>query len=176
MGSTLFKIKFAFKETDENGKEVKNKLEVIAQCENYTDAEKLAYALAEDYEMAKIEPFSYEIVKLKFTVHDVIYTDAISYQKEVITHGFIQSYFEDETSNIYVINIVIYGEKGVKVKRTYCVPAADAASAINYLKNDMASHGYAKDDYNIVSAKMDNAIEMYLLPKTHEVLVNSHGL
>lgn len=172
MNSNLFKIKFSFKERNENGKEIKSKLEVIAQCANYTDAEKLMATLSCEYEMDKIEPFSYEIIKLKLSVHDILYTRAINYQKGELYCGLVQNYFENETSNIYIVNITIFGDNS-NVKAAYCVPAEEAADAIKYVKSKMASNSYNESDYAVISAKMDNALELYLTPDTQETMLKS---
>lgn len=170
---TLFKIKFAFKDSNsETGKTKKSKLEVIAQCATYTDAEKLAYQLASDYEMDNVEPYTYEISRLKFSVHDIIYTDVFTYEKGHLVCGLVQNYFEDEKSNLYIVNVCIYGENE-SITRTYCIPAYDVTSAINYVKSRLSSIGYSREDYNVISAKMDNALELYLLPETFDSLKNS---
>ena len=175
MNSTLFKVKFAFVEPNDKGKMKKSKLEIIAQCETYTDAEKLCYKVAEDYEMGKYEPFTYEIVRLKFTTHDVLYNNSIAYDKNLIC-GLVQNYFENEIENFFIVNVTIFGDEesnSKDAKMQFCVPAVDAVSAINYVINRMAGNNYRRDEYDITNVKVDGASEAYFTPQTHEALLNS---
>lgn len=175
MNSTLFKVKFTFAEPNDKGKIKKSKLEIIAQCENYTDAEKLCYKVAEDYEMDKYEPYAYEIVRLKFTPHDVLYNRSITYSNNLVC-GLVQNFFENELENFFIVNVTIFGnedDNSKDAKMQFCVPAIDAVAAINHVTKRMAYNNYRRDEYEFTSVKVDGASEAYFTPQTHEALLNS---
>ena len=174
MTPVLFKIKFRFKEPNDKGELKRAKLDIIAQCENYSEAEQLAIIIAKDYEMDRSEPYSYEIIKLKLSVNDILYSDTtLDYQKDLVL-GLVGTYLNNELADIYIVNILVFENEEIKtksVKRVFCVPAYNAVGAINQVQSWMASFKYSQDEYKVINAKVDGASEIYFKPDTFDKLI-----
>ena len=68
----VFEIKFAYKGENEKGELSKKKLNVLAQCTNYTEAEKLAHTLIAIQELEKFEECIYNISLTNYSVSNVL--------------------------------------------------------------------------------------------------------
>ena len=72
----VFEIKFAYKGENEKGELSKKKLNVLAQCTNYTEAEKLAHTLIAIQELEKFEKSVsigvIYIIRCKFSQHTFV--------------------------------------------------------------------------------------------------------
>ncbi len=72
----FYVLKFPYQAEDaQTGDMKKQKQEILAECANYTDAEKLAYALIHDEQWDKYQPVKPEIVRLK--INDLHTNDCI---------------------------------------------------------------------------------------------------
>lgn len=166
---SMFRLKMQYKsEVPETGELEKTKLEVLAQCVNYTDAESLTYRIIKQFNMDKFEPCLYDIVKMKLEATDIYGFGEMSVDMSELVCGLYQHYFANEDDGLYAVETIVFGDKELKekdYKHTYYVPAANVADAMNATRK-ILSHSYSLDDCFIPSAKLDKADYIYLRPST----------
>lgn len=169
---SMFRLKVQYKsENQATGEIEKSKLEILAQCVNYTDAETLMNKLIERYDMDKFEPCVYDIVKAKFEATYVYGCSAMHAETGMLTCGLIQHYFENESDGLYAVDTVAFGDKTAKekdIKETHYIPAANVAEAMNAARQILSYNGNNLEDCLVPSAKLDNAEYVYLRPTTSE--------
>ncbi len=171
--NTIFRLKVQYKsENPETGDLEKTKLEILAQCVNYTDAETLMNKIIEQYDMNKFETCSYEIIKTKFVAGDIYgRTPLIADDNDQLTCGLLQHFFHNDVDGLYAVETIVFGNKDEKekdLKRTMYIPAQNVADAMSVANTILIHEGHNLDDCIIPSAKLDNAVYIYLLPKTSE--------
>ena len=93
----VFEIKFAYKGENEKGELSKKKLNVLAQCTNYTEAEKLAHTLIAIQELEKFEECMDQLAEYDPKTYVTIYKDLTKHmipkQSEVsVTHGLDEDF------------------------------------------------------------------------------------
>lgn len=176
--NSIFRLKIQYKgENEENGNIEKIKLEILVQCVNYTDAETVMCKIAEQYQMDKYEPYTYDIVKTKFSAGD-IYGGAVLSADDAnksLTCGLLQHFFENESDGLYAVETVVFETidgKEKSRKETCYIPATDVADAMGAATAILRHRGESPDDFIIPSAKLDNATYIYLRPKTSEEIFN----
>lgn len=171
--NSIFRLKVQYKaENQETGEVEKIKLEILAQCVNYTDAEAVMNKVIEQYQMNKFEPCIYDIVKTKFEANDIYGCEPMSADDNTnLTCGLLQHFFEDESDGLYAVDNVVFGNKEDKekdLKRTFFIPAKDTADATSAAVAILNYEGRDMNDCLISSVKLDHAEYIYLRPKTSE--------
>lgn len=170
-GLDFFRIKTEWTKEGETGALAKVKTEELAMVTNYTEAEKVAYAIAEDQQRAHYGSINIEIVKTKIT--DVAFNDILA-QEDTTTCGLICNYFEeseDSGSGLYMVKVVILtlDEKTGKTKRTpqtIFVPATSNADATKRAEEAMRRTGC---EFVIRDTRFDKAEAIYWPASIHEL-------
>lgn len=175
---SIFRLKAQYKaDNQETGEVEKVKLEILAQCVNYTDAEAVMNRVIEQCDMNKYEPCVYDIVKTKFEAGDIYGCKAmIADDDRRLTCGLLQHYFENESDGLYAVETIVFGNKDNKekdLKRTFYIPAIDVANAMDLATQILKHEGNKMNECLIPSAKLDNATYVYLRPKTSEHIYKS---
>lgn len=170
---SLFRLKFQYKtENQETGEIEKAKMEALAQCANYTDAEALANKLMTMYGISKLDGYSYEIIKGKFDVSSLVGTSVLQHNKSLVC-GLMPHFFENGNEGLYAVDTIVFGDKTAKekdIKATYYIAATDVADAQDKACKVLQSDGYSLSDCLVSGAKLDNVEYLYLRPMTSETL------
>lgn len=162
-----YRIKTDWLAEQEDGKLQKTKTEELVFASSYTEAEKVAYALAEKYERAKFGSFEIEIVKTK--ISELLYSNILSTEEATVC-GLINSYFEEpDTTGIGMYQVKVYytevdevsGKEKHKTE-TIFTPAQSNSDA-SYAVLDYLKKIGEQRDYVVRDAKFDKA-EAILLP------------
>lgn len=171
--NSLFRLKIQYlSENQETGAVEKNKIEILAQSANYTDAEAVLHAIVEEYGMEKLAPCQYEIIRGKFNVGDITGSPAIQRDGDTLC-GLVQHSFSVANDGLYVIDTIVFGDagnNGKDTKATYYIPAHDVADAQEKGYRVLAQGGNASKDCLVTSAKLDKVEYIYLTPQTSESL------
>lgn len=175
----LFRLKTTWLQTNPaDGGVSKVKTEEIVQAVSYTDAEKIAYEIADQENRCELGDIDIEIVRMKPC--DIIFHNCLVSSEKLVC-GLVENHFEGEENSgegLYLVNYVIItiDEKSGKEKATRAslfVPATDNKNAyecaVSYLKNGMC-------DYTIKDIKFDKASSLLLDQKYYETIVNNHDL
>lgn len=167
----VFEIKFAHKGENEDGELQKKKLKILAQCTNYTEAEKLATTLITVKEFEKFEECTYTISLTNFAVANVLINDTICESEDKMM-GLVETFFAYEENGIFAIKVKFFGNKEAKVKDTtesYLVPGFGINNAINYLRKFLVNKkGYQKCDFTIMGSNLTDAENLYLVPSVFD--------
>lgn len=166
----FYRIKMAYKDTDELGAIVNVKTEDLAMTTCYADAENIAYKLAEGKN--EFGDVDYEIIRTK--ISEIVYNDTFATDTETVC-GLIAYYFEEgqETEvGLYQVNLVYYDmdEKTGKTKKqnsTIFVPAHSSSEAINNTHAYLKRVGESRE-YTIRNVKYDKAQSVMVTPETHQ--------
>lgn len=161
-----YRIKTEWVTESADGSLQKVKTEELVYASSYTEAEKVAYALVEEYNRTRYADVKIEIIKTKIT--ELLFNDVLSHDEELIC-GMVNNYFseaEDSGVGIYSVKLMIItidekSGKEIKTSETIFTPASsntDAASKI--------AAAYQMSDYVIRDIKFDKA-EAVLWP--HEI-------
>lgn len=175
--TTMFRLKLAYKaENDETGAIENVKDEMLVECVNYTDAEKVVMQLEKLYDMSKYEPLSYEIVKCKYDFSTIFLNALVNRENDDnLICGLVDSFIEDKEHGLYAVDIIMYGDKSIKekdVKETYFIPAINPADAHFRAAKIIQNYGKNKSDYAILNVKHDKANDILLLPSSYAHLNN----
>ena len=111
----------------------KMKKEYLAECINYTDAEKLVGELIVDEEMNKFSTAQYEIQKLK--INDLKYSEHLSIEEDSLG-GLTELFFEDG-ARFYKVKVEEPDDSGDRpktIKYEMFIPAASTGEAENLAK------------------------------------------
>lgn len=167
---SLFRLKFQYNAEDNETKSInKLKLEVLAQCVNYTDAEAVASDLIRMFDMNKFETCVYEIVKAKFQATDILGTPILKVDNTSLSNALTQHYFENEFEGLWAVEYVVYGDKAAKekdVKGTLYIPATDMASAMGMARKVIEHNMLDLSSAQVSCAKIDNVEYIYLRQDT----------
>lgn len=142
-----FRIKMSYQGTDATGAIVPIKTEDIVMAVCYSDAEAIAYKLAE----GKNEYGEVDIEIVKTKISEIAYNDTFATDTELIG-GLISYYFEeseDTEVGLYQVSLVYFNldEKTGKIKNeksTIYVPAYSSSEAIENVRiilNRLVKHG-----------------------------------
>lgn len=168
-GLSYFRIKTEYTKEQENGTLQKTKIEELVLATSYTEAEKVAYKLAEIYDRTKFSNINIEIIKTKIT--DVLYNNILEQDEDQVC-GMIGNFFsesENSGTGLYSVKTDFFtvDEKTAKEKKTtetFYTPATSNADAnnriIEHLRDTMS-------DYVIRDAKFDRAEAIYWPTEVH---------
>ena len=167
----VFEIKFAYKGENEKGDLSKKKLKVLAQCTNYTEAEKLAHTIIAIQELEKFEECVYSISLTNYSVSNVLVNDALNEANDLVM-GLQETFFSNEEDGIFVIKVKFFGDKEAKEKDitdSYLVPGSNINNAILYLKKFLINKkNYQNCDFTINGSNITNAENLYLVPSVYD--------
>lgn len=166
--STIFRLKFAFDDRNEEGKLKKAKLECLVECETYSEAEKMAYDIIEREGLGTYGDVEYEIAKTKLSISNFIDNNTLSANRGMV-NGKTECYFSDETDAFFIVKMKLYSynEKGKKQQTLLTCVVSDESinKAIATVRTYMSS---AMQDYVITDTKMDAAEYLYLSPSSYK--------
>lgn len=165
-----FRIKTEWTAANEVGALDKTKTEELVVAANYTDAEKTAYAIAEDQNRYEFGSVNIEIIKTK--IDDVKFNDVLC-QDEGMLNGLICNYFEEEAESgvgLYAVTVATYTkhETTGKVKGTKSTVYTPALSSTDAVKRITKLMGESPVDYVVRDVKFDNAAAIYWPSDIHQ--------
>lgn len=164
---SYYRVKTDWTKEMPDGSLQKQKTEELVYASSYTEAEKVAYSLIEQYNREKLETISdIEITKTK--IYDLIINTTLDHDKELV-NGLVYNFFNEDNSNgtgMYAVKVVyiMTDEKSGKKKCQQGVvytPATSPADAIDFVTEWL--HDVETRDFVIRDAKFDKA-EAILLP------------
>ena len=161
----LFKIKFSYQAENETGALENKNLQVLAQCCNYTDAEKLALCIVERDRLDRFECSDPEITRLKTPVSGLLLNDTVDTSDD-LTCKLVEVFFPNEGDSWYNVKIdvdSVVDEKVKKNKEEYLLPASSTTDAIKKLTPQMNMK-----DYKVTHTSIDKSELVYLTPETVE--------
>lgn len=166
----IFKLGFKYKANDDNGKEKTFKQEFLAECLNYTEAEKLAMKIIEEYEMNKIETCSYDIKKLP-NANNILYNDNFTVDENCYkTEKVVSLYFEKDNQNLYQVDIKLSGDDSTS-KETYYVPATSTNKAVTAVLD------LFRDNFLTATVQKTSTLELvdsvFVYPSTYDDMRNA---
>ena len=168
--NSIFRLKFSYKGEKNDGELAKKKIEVLAQCSSYTEAEKLAYFLIKKEKMEKYENCEYEIVLTKLSVNSILLNDVLQREDNKVM-GLVELFFSGEQDGMFLIKTKFFG-KDEKEKDTSCdylVPGHTINGAVTYLKKYLINGcGNSESDFTVSSSKIDNVENLYLSEIVYE--------
>lgn len=170
-GLSFFRIKTEWTKEGETGDLAKVKTEELVMATSYTEAEQVAYTIAEDQQRERYGSINIEIIKTK--INDVVFND-ILVQEDTTTRGLICNYFEESEDSgfgLYMVKVVfiMIDEKTGKTKRTpqtIFVPATSNADATKRVEKAMRSTGC---EFVIRDTRFDKAEAIYWPVSIHEL-------
>lgn len=160
-GFDYYRIKTEWTAEKEDGSLMKTKTEELVLAASYTEAEKVAYLIAEDQNrMQYSSSINVEIVKTKIT--EMLYNSTLSHDNELIA-GLVCNYFEegaDTGVGFYAVKVMYIelDEKTGKSKRaneTIYTPAISNTDAANFVKQFLKEN--ETRDFVIRDTKFDKA-------------------
>lgn len=167
----VFELKFAYKTENGDGEIQKKKLKVLAQCTNYTEAEKLVHTLIAIEEMEKFEECTYSISLTNYSVSNILVNTTLQESDDLVM-GLTETFFSNEEDGIFVIKVKFFGDKKAKEKDitdNYLVPGANINNAILYLKKFLINKkNYQNCDFTINGSNITNAENLYLVPSVFD--------
>lgn len=165
--STIFRLKFAHKSADETGAVKNVKTEYLVECENYTDAEEMAYAIIDREAYNKLAVPTYEIIKTKYDVNQIKDAGALGCDEKTLG-GLDEYYFSNETDGVFAIKAKVESldERNHTETLTveYLVCDSSITNAINYVK-DSFKQTLPGGTVTIVCSKLDAAYSLFLKTK-----------
>ena len=137
---------------------------------NYTDAEKTAYAIAEDQNRYQFGSVNIEIIKTK--IDDVKYNDVLCTDSGTV-NGLICNYFEEEAESgvgLYAVTVATYtkNETTGKVKGTKSTVYTPALSSADAVKRITKLMDESPVDCVVRDVKFDNAAAIYWPSDMHQ--------
>lgn len=177
-GLDFYRIKTEWTRERENGELAKVKTEELVMATSYTEAEKVAYAIAEDQQRTRYGSMNIEIIKTK--ISDVLFNDILAQDSEAVC-GLICNYFEESEESgvgLYNIKAIFFtlDEKSGKTKRstqTFFVPATSNTDATKRVEAEL---NRTMSDYVIRDTKFDKAEAIYWPADVHQNKVNASDL
>jgi hypothetical protein len=156
-----YRIKTEWTAEREDGGLAKTKTEELVYASSYTEAEKVAYELAENQNRSEFKSVGIEIIKTRIT--ELLYNDNLIQDKALVS-GLICNYFqetEDTGMGLYAVKImyITMDEKTGKEKRsseTIHVPAPTNTEAAMYVQTYLKHIGEARD-FIVRDTKFDKA-------------------
>lgn len=163
----IYRIKFTYTEETETGKVVKKKMECLAQCVNYTDAETLANVIID---REGFDNVSYEIIKTKIESYSILLNNLLD-TDEKLTCKLNELFFsgEEDTFVCVKVNIFATPENDKDTKEEYIIPAKSNVAAIDYLAKYLSKvQEMTADKYVVEESKRDKAEILFLEPAIYE--------
>lgn len=169
-GQNYFRIKTEYTKEQENGTLQKTKIEELVLATSYTEAEKVAYKLAELYNRTQFSSISIEIVKDK-KINDILFNDILAQDDDQIC-GMIGNFFEEGESSgtgLYSVAVDFYtlDEKTAKEKKTRETLYTPATSNADATKRIIDHLGKSLADFVIRDTKFDKAEAIYWPTDVH---------
>lgn len=169
-GLDYFRIKTEWVSERENGMLEKIKTEELVLASSYTEAEAVAYSIAEHQSRTQFGSMAIEILKTK--ISDVLY-NPILVSGCTLTQGLVETYFEESEDSgvgLYAVKILIFtvDERTGKTKRTadtIYIPANSNADATIRVAEYMSQ---GMSDYVIRDVKFDKAAAIYWPTDTYQ--------
>lgn len=160
---SVFRIKTEWIQELDNGALEKTKTEELVYAVNYTDAETIAYAIAESEKRTSMGNVNIEIIKTKI---DNILVNDILKKDDVLVEDRICTFFEEPESTgvgLYAVKveIITIDEKSGKEKHTsetIYVPASSNTDATLKIREYMEEY---LNEFVIRDAKFDKAWAIY---------------
>lgn len=170
--SSIFRLKFAYKYEAETGDVKKTKLEVFVECNTYTEAESLVYAIAKNKSMDRFEDYSYEIIKTKFSTIDFINNHTLA-NDEVLIENRIEHFFEGENDGFFIIKVkfIAIDEKEKDTTSQYVVCDKSINSATRFIVDHLKSLNYS--NFVVTDSKLDAADSIFLSKVSHVKIMNA---
>lgn len=170
-----YRIKTEWVSECSDGQLLKKKTEELVYASSYSEAEKVAYAIAEDQNRFQFGHCCPEIIRTK--ISDILYTDSLKHENTTI-EGLVYNYFiegEDTGMGLYAVKVMFIeiDETTAKEKRhteTVYVPAASNLDAADYVEQHFEKSGV---DFTIRDTKFDKAEAILWPVDMHESKVNN---
>lgn len=160
-GFDYFRIKTEWTAEKENGSLSKVKTEELVLASNYTEAEKVAYAIAEDQNRTQFSS-SIDIDIVKTKISELLYNDTLVHDETLIA-GLVNNYFEESDSTgvgLYAVKVMYIevdektGKERYPVETIY-TPAVSTVGAADFVKRFLNTN--ETRDFVIRDAKFDKA-------------------
>lgn len=173
----FFRLKFAYRQPNDNGGVEKVKTEMFVECETYTEAEKMAYSVIEKEKFSNYEECEYEIVKTKFKSSDFIDNKTLQIDKSNESiNGLIEHYFSTESDGFYIIKmkLITIDERTGKEKKSplVCIVSEKSIHNAAATARDYMSKGLV--DFEIVGTQLDPAEAIYLTPSSRKDILERY--
>lgn len=160
-GFDFYRIKTDWTSEKEDGNLAKIKTEELVYAASYTEAERVAYAVAENQNRTQFGNINIEIIKTK--INELVYNDVLA-QDDVLTLGLVCNFFqesEDTGVGLYCVKVMFISEdeKTGKEKRTnenIYIPASSNIEAAQFLRKYLKNVGETRD-FVIRDTKFDKA-------------------
>jgi hypothetical protein len=177
-GLDFYRIKTEWTKECESGELNKVKTEELVMATSYTEAEKVAYEIANDQCRTQFGSMNIEIIKTK--ISDVLFNNILA-QDEHTTCGLICNFFEESEESgvgLYMVKVVIFtiDEKSGKTKRntqTFFVPATSNSDATKRVEEQLLR---TMSDFVIRDTKFDKAEAIYWPTDVHQSKVTAADL
>lgn len=142
----------------------RQKQEILAECANYTDAEKLAYALIHDEQWDKNGIVKPEIVRLK--IKDLRTNKCVIVEQDLF-NGFNEMYLKSDDDHFYQVNLddpyIDENGKEKQNKVQMFIPAESTGEAESYAKR-------LYNDATITSTKIMTFTTAFVLQSTMDFI------
>lgn len=166
---SYFRIKMAYKGINKEGgiSSIKTEDLVMATC--YSEAEKVAYTLAEGKD--KFGKVDIEIVRTK--INEIAYNTTFTTDKELMC-GLVSYYFEEDADTgvgLYQVQLVYHEESkgGNPITTSSCIyiPAYSSSEAIKNIHEYLRNVGEQRE-YTIRNVKYDKAQSVMVTMEQHQ--------
>lgn len=163
------------RENPETGAAEKTKTEDIIEAVNFTEAEKVAYTLAEKELRIKLGDVDIDLKRIN-NISDIIYQPVLAHEKELV-EGLTYNFFEgtdDTGEGLYAVKAMFteITEKG-KEKRSneiLFVAASSNGDATKIAKLWLSK--YDTRDFVVRDAKFDKASAILLTTSTYNIITD----
>lgn len=157
--NNIYRLKFAYKGVEDDGSVKLFKVECLAECTSYTEAEKVAYAIADRENMSRFDDYTYEIIKTKLTTGQIVDNGTLEHSQTLVC-GLTEHFFRGDYDGMFLIKAKseCVDEKGKTkgVTDEYLVCDKTIVSAINCIKQHLQSIAPASTT-TVLSSKLDMA-------------------
>lgn len=162
--NNIYRLKFAYKGVDDDGAVKLVKTEHLAECMSYTEAEKVAYAIADREGMDRFDDYVYEIIKTKLSTGQIVDNGTLEHSQTLVC-GLTEHFFRGDYDGMFLIKAKseCVDEKG-KMKGVvdeYLVCDKAIVNAINCIKQHLQSIAPASTT-TILSSKLDAADRLFV--------------
>jgi len=169
IGSDYYKLMFAYKTADieKDGKVVLKKQEFLAQCVNFTEAEKLVMQLISDYNMNELEESSYDIKKMP-KISNIIFNGHFGVDENSY-HNMVELFFDDRDEHLYQVDMQL-GSGDKPMKDTIYIPAISTNEAVVKALN---LYKETSLDAKVLKTGVMELIDaVFVFPETYEKMHN----
>lgn len=178
-GLDFYRIKTEWTSEREGGGLAKTKTEELVYASSYTEAEKVAYSIAENQNRTQFGSINIEIIKTK--INELVYNDVLTQDTE-LTAGLICNFFEEEEDTgvgLYCVKVMFIevDEKTGKEKRSnenIYVPAISNIEAAHYVRNYLKKMGEVRE-FIVRDTKFDKAEAILWPANVHQEKIRAIG-